>query len=305
MRMYAEVAKSQFSSVKPLLGAQTYLSLYAIIEHKSSGRIWVNDESSVKSAFVWDLVNGFLFALGKSNSEIDFPEANRLLKEELVPEACKKGYTKLNAILLLDLTEAQNRMLFDGLSTSIEDLCHFRLEGTEELKTPNLAVPRGFGLKRIDQRVLNNSRLANIGEIRRCIMACWQDLDRYLSDGVGFVIFNDVAAVSWCSTDYVVSGKCDLYVETFEAYRRKGFGTIVASACIKECLSRKLEVNWHCWSQNLESTGLVLLIEQREDENGRLAKGIGSVKRRQNSEEVGVGFWRQIIGCCHCRGRFH
>lgn len=256
MRTYTEVAKSQFSSIKPLLGAQTYLSLYAIIEHKSSGRIWVDNESSVKSAFVWDLVNGFLFALGKSNSEIDFPEANRLLKEELVPEASKKGYTKLNAILLVDPTEAQNRMLFDGLSTSTEDLYHFRLEGTEELKTPNFDVPRGFELKRIDKRVLNNSRLANIGEIRRCIMACWQDSDRYLSDGVGFVILNDIATVSWCSTDYVVSGKCDLYVETFEAYRRKGFGTIVASACIKECLSRKLEVNWHCWAQNPESTRL-------------------------------------------------
>jgi GNAT superfamily N-acetyltransferase len=256
MRTYAEVAKSQFSSVNPLLGVPTYLSLYAIIEYKSSGRIWVNDKSSVKSAFVWDLVNGFLFALGKSNSKIDFPEMNHFLKEELVPEARKKGYTKLNTILLFDLTEAQNRILFEGLSTSTEDLYHFRLEGTEELKTPNFDVPQGFRLERIDKSVLNNSRLANIGEIRRCIMACWQDLDRYLSDGVGFVILNDIAAVSWCSTDYVVSGKCDLYVETFEAYRRKGLGTIVASACIKECLGRKLEVNWHCWPQNLESTGL-------------------------------------------------
>lgn len=254
--MFTEVDKSQFPLVSPLLGTSTYLSLYAITECKSPGRVWVNNKSDVSSALVWDLTNGFLFALGKPNSKVDLPGMNHFLKEELVPEARKKGYTELNVILLFDFAGAQSSRLFQGLSTSTRSLCHFRLEETERTRIPAVDVPNGFWLERIDKNLLDNSKLANIDAIRRCVMACWQDLGRYLLDGVGFAVLDDDAAVSWCSTDYVVSGKCDLYVETFDAYRRKGFGAIVTSACVRECLSRKLEVNWHCWCQNLESTGL-------------------------------------------------
>jgi GNAT superfamily N-acetyltransferase len=254
--MYTEIDGSQFSLVGPLLGAPTYLSLYSIINCKSSGRVWVDNTSSTSSALVWDLVNGFLFVLGKPSTQGDFREINHLLKAEVVPTARKLGYKRLNAILLFGLTKAQENRLFEGLSASSDELCHFQLKATDELNAKGAVAPQGVKLKMIDKDFLDDAELANVKEIRRCVMACWQDLSRYLSDGVGFAILNDNAAASWCSTDYVVSGRCDLYVETFEAYRRKGFGSIVASACVKECLNRRLEVNWHCWCQNLQSTGL-------------------------------------------------
>lgn len=254
--MYIEIDRSQFSLVSPLLGVPTYLSLYSIINGKSSGRVWVNNTPSTSSAFVWDLTNGFVFVLGKPNSRINFREMNLFLREELVPTARKLGYARLNTILLFDHTNAETCELLERLSANTEEMLHFRLEGNDKQRVQNTDVPHGFELVMIDEDVLSNTKLANIEEIGRCITACWQDLGRYFKEGIGFVILRENAAVSWCSTDYVVSGKCDLYVETVETCRQKGFGTIVTSACVKECLNRRLEINWHCWQQNIGSIRL-------------------------------------------------
>ncbi len=253
--MHIEIDRSQFSLVSPLLGVPTYLSLYSIINGKSSGRVWVDNTASTNSAFVWDLTNGFVFILAKPNSGINFREMNLFLREELVPTARKLGYARLNAILLFDPTYAETCELLERLSANTEEMLHFRLRGSDKQKVQKTDVPHGFELAVIDEDVLSSTKLTNVEEIRRCITACWQDLGRYFKEGIGFVILKD-AAVSWCSTDYVESGKCDLYVETFETYRQKGFGTIVTSACVKECFSRRLEINWHCWQQNTGSIKL-------------------------------------------------
>ena len=258
--MYCEIRKSQFSTVTPLLeGVSAYLSLPAVIEGTSSGRVWVDDLIDPGSALVWDLANGFLFVCAKSRSDVDNSEVTKVLKETLKPLARKSGYTELYILFLPEIEETHVDELLRNLPFSTRDIYHFHLSSPSTISTSDIVIPPPFQLVRIDHEILDNDKIINIKEIKRCIKACWNSLEDYFENGVGYLLLTDDTVVSWCSTDYVVSNTCDLYVETFDGYREKGFGTIVASASVKECLYRNYEVDWHCWQYN---TGSIRLAEK-------------------------------------------
>lgn len=263
--MYTELEEYQFALVKPLIrGVSAYLSLSAIAEGKSRGRIWGNDISNLISACVWDLTNDFVFILAAPNSRLVPSEMNLFLRDKLGPIAKEAGYTKLHTILLVQTAQAEIDELFKDLSTSTQEMYHFYLQEKNQAKPQKIDLPKDYHLMRISREILDTGGLANIDEIRRCIMACWQSLDDYFSDGIGYVVIKKGDVASWCSTDYRVSGKCDLYVETFDGYQQKGIGTIVTLACVKECLNQKLEVNWHTWQGNLPSIKLAQRIGFRQ-----------------------------------------
>jgi RimJ/RimL family protein N-acetyltransferase len=94
-------------------------------------------------------------------------------------------------------------------------------------------------------------------------------METYARNGIGYCLIHGDTIVSWCSTDFARPGACDLYVETFGAYKRQGFGALVSHACIKTCLGRELAVHWHCWEDNVASV--------------RLAGRIGLVKAAEHS----------------------
>lgn len=265
-----EIDEPQFSQINPFLrGVSAYLSLPAIIKGKSRGRIWVDDLSDLNIALVWDRVNGFLFVLKRSpvcnNSEV-----NLFLRDELLPLAKKSGYPKIYVIILSELTKIQSNGLFKDLSFKAGTIDHFQLN-RNNVNELAITIPPAFHLARINSEILDNEKIANMEEIKRCITACWLDLEDYFKEGIGYVLLTGDTAVSWCSTDYVVSSECDLYVETFNGYKRKEFGTMVASACVKECLNHDYEVNWHCWHEN---TGSIRIAEKI----GFLQKGIQKVQ---------------------------
>jgi hypothetical protein len=261
-----EIDNTQFSHIHPLLhNISAYLSLPAIITGKSRGRIWVDNPLDPGSALVWDLVNGFLFVFKgvSDNSEI-----NLFLKDILLPLAKKSGYPKIYTIILSELTNPQLNELFKGISFNTGTIDHFQLNSTVNL---TITVPPTFHLVKIDGEILEKN-ITNMNEIKRCITACWPDLHDYFEKGIGYVLLTGNTAVSWCSTDYVVSSACDLYVETFNCYKQKGFATAVSLACIKECLNQGYEVNWHCWHDNKGSI--------------RLAKKIGFLKKGTQKVQI-------------------
>jgi RimJ/RimL family protein N-acetyltransferase len=250
-----EIDKSMFSAVTPLLqGVSTYLSLPAITTGRSSGRIWVDDPSTPSIACVWDLVNGFLFVL-KDPTNSNSPGITSFLKEELLPLARTSSYTEM-CVLFFGFTNPGLEELVKGFSFSTENIYHFHLTSKDTINEFSTVIPPNFYLKKIDSKTLFNNEIKNMKEIKRCITACWRNLEDYSNQGIGYILLTDNTVVSWCSTDYVVSTKCDLYVETFNDYKRKGFGTLVTLACTRECLNQKYEVNWHCWHDNKSSIKL-------------------------------------------------
>lgn len=267
-----EIDKSQFFKVNPLLqGVSTYLSLSAIMKCKSSGRIWVNDPSDPGTALVYDLVNGFLFVLGRPD-HIDSSQINCFLKDELLPLVKKsEKYTKIFMIILSDITEPQSNELVKGLSFNTGTIHHFHLNSRKNINELTITIPKLFHLVKIDGEILDNEKIANTKEVKRCIKACWRNLEDYFKEGIGYALLAGNTVVSWCSTDYVVSSACELYVETFDSYKQKGLGTMVTLACVKECLTHDYEINWHCWHNN---TGSIRIAEKI----GFLQKGIQKVQ---------------------------
>lgn len=246
-----EIYGPQFSCITPLLkGVSTYLSLPAIIQRKSQGKIWVDNPLNPDIALVWDVVNGFLFMLKKSIAYSNNSKINVFLKDILLPLAKKSGYQNICVFMLCDQTNTKLHELFTGFSFNTGAIDHFQLKTNVNELT--ITIPSIFNLVKIDDNILDKP-IANIKEIKRCITACWPDLDNYFEEGIGYVLLRKNTVVSWCSTDYVVSNACDLYVETFNGYKQKEFGTIVSLPCVKKCLEKGYEVNWHCWHDNLGS----------------------------------------------------
>jgi RimJ/RimL family protein N-acetyltransferase len=114
-------------------------------------------------------------------------------------------------------------------------------------------VPSHLEIKRVTKEILETENLPNIGEVKYCATALWQTVDRYDKEAIGFCLMNKEAIAAWCTTDYIVGNDCELYIETFEGFQRKGYATIVASAMIEECLKRNYTIHWHCWKTNIGS----------------------------------------------------
>lgn len=83
--------------------------------------------------------------------------------------------------------------------------------------------------------------------------------------GPGFCLHygDDVAAE--CSAVFVAGGEAEITIQTAEAYRRRGIGTLVASAFIRQCLVQGLEPVWGCFPENTPSLALARKLGFEDD----------------------------------------
>lgn len=238
----------------------------SILAGLAPARVWVDSASSPEVAVVWDLVNGLIFC---SSSRTDAATSRRLtefLRDELVPQTEAEGYVPFQLEALPVSMIADVRDALSDKAPADESLLFYSRspdEG-EVAVSPSPEVARSFEVVRLTRDLLL-SDLENADEVRMCVDACWRDRELYLENGIGHCAVQDGVLSAWCSTDYLIHGAADLYVETFEPYGRKGLGTWVAACCVNACLQSGFAVHWHCWSHNTgsrsvaERSGLSLL----------------------------------------------
>jgi hypothetical protein len=207
----------------------------------------VNHLGAPTTALVWDRLNALFFLMGGSTDKQLNQELNGLIIDTIFPEAIQLEYRafylqftphhaweeQIGVILARSTYEQQSihSYLFDPHRSSLDLSWEPR-------------IPVGYNMTRITEELLDNRNLENLDAIVSGIRACWRSTDRYLQGGgIGYCLLKDDVITSWCSTDYVVNAGCELYVETFEGYKRKGLGTLVALACAQECIAKGLVVH--------------------------------------------------------------
>lgn len=257
-RLLVELAKESFPKINHLIGDFShYLILAMLIDGRTPARIWVNDIEKPVTVFVWDQLNTLLFILGDSTDHTLNRKLNETIMDTIFPEANRLQYRKLFfQFYSPDTWEDKIGVVLNQFDYYQRFIYSYMLNPKHSNDTLSLKSepPDGYQLKRITRELLGDSDLKNLAEILYCIEACWQTTDNYLKNGgIGFCCLKDDVIASWCSTDYVIDNACELYVETFEGFKQKGLGTLVALSCVQECLAQGLNVHWHCFDYALGS----------------------------------------------------
>ncbi|MFX0116848.1 MAG: GNAT family N-acetyltransferase [Candidatus Hodarchaeota archaeon] len=272
LSMSIELEKELFSKVMPLSeDLSHFLALKSLLAGATPSRVWVDNKAIPSSALIWDQVNMFFFIVGDTRNWKFNEEVSKLLAEKIIPEITELQY---DCFYLQVAPDSWNQMLdqvLAGKKLNRKKIhCYtYKTDNVTIIENWREKIPSPFQMKRITSSVLANKPLKNAEELNYCIQACWRSIEKYLQKGIGFCLLHNETIASWCSTDFIIDDKCELYVETFQGYKQKGLATLAVSACLEECLNKKYAIHWHCWDANLASI--------------KLAKNLGFEKKAEKS----------------------
>jgi GNAT superfamily N-acetyltransferase len=251
-----ELPKACFSQAGRLLAPFShYLVVPAVLQGRSRGRIWIDDEVDPATCLCWDMLDDFLFLVGDPSDAERRAQVRQLLVDTILPEARRRGSPRLHMQFAPITWEQRLPAVLQGIEREKKDVRLYTWppgaagEGVGEAGS----LPAGFEVVSTTGDFPEGQTLDNAGEVFDTIKACWGSVDRYQAEGIGFALVGEGAIAAWCSTDFVLEGAAEIYVLTFKPYRKRGWGTLVARACVRECLRRCLSIHWHCWEDNIGS----------------------------------------------------
>ena len=93
----------------------------------------------------------------------------------------------------------------------------------------------------------------------------WADADAFAKSGFGFLLTTSSGEpISSCYTYTAGGDLAEIQIQTVDAFRGRGYATLVGSAFIEECLKRNLDPYWECSEGNETSSGLARKLGFRE-----------------------------------------
>jgi RimJ/RimL family protein N-acetyltransferase len=114
-------------------------------------------------------------------------------------------------------------------------------------------LPSGFALHPLAVNLLDHSELGNIEQVLGWIYSFWREIEDLLARGIGYYVMHDQVIASWCLTVYASGQTVELGVATAPAYRQQGLATVVAAACVADCLAQGRTPVWQCNVDNQAS----------------------------------------------------
>jgi GNAT superfamily N-acetyltransferase len=251
-----ELEPGSFAEARQSLhGFAHYLVVGALVQGMTPARIWMLDEADRSACVCWDMLDELLFLVGPPSDPRLHENLQRLLRDTILPAARQRELSTIH--LQFQPHDWQERLpgVLPGLGLRPQAI-HFYTQSPpfpQELRPAQPAATPGFELHPITGEILTTASWANLAVVTAAIKACWRATENYQARGIGYCLVHGDTVAAWCSTDFVIGQECELYVETFRPYRRQGCGTLVAQACVRECLRRRLSVHWHCWEDHIAS----------------------------------------------------
>ncbi len=127
----------------------------------------------------------------------------------------------------------------------------------------------GYTVHPVDAALLARDDLERIDALREEILSEAPTQELFLRERFGVCLVRDDAElIGWALAEYNLGQRCEVGIETAEAYRRQGIATITGGALVEEALKRGItRIGWHCWAGNEGSiaTALRLGFEKVEE----------------------------------------
>ena len=270
-----ELKNWAFEMMEPLFAdlAEFNLSVAAVIERKSSGRIWVDAAENPCAGFLISPEGAYLAGScadegGEAGLKEVIPFGAYLIAD---PEAWGE---KLGRVWCNQFARGHGRS-------------HY-LFREKRLADWRERIPDGFAVVGIDAELLSRQGLGNVGQVHEWIEDSWEEEKRFLKSGFGFCTMHGERIVSWCLADCVSGERCEIGIDSDPEYRRRGLASATVAATVDLCIERGLtEIGWHCLETNsgsqrvAEKVGFELERKYRAFSSGYPAENAGDLNREE------------------------
>ena len=249
--MIYELRKSEYTTIQPLLKKLTFtLSDDAVIKGIRPGKIYVDNLTNPKTAFVWAKPSEFCLSGSPDNDQFNSSLKN-LVDEKITPELLSHNIKF--SVLYYSSADWDCKIKFILKSQSSKKNYRWLHKFKQQKVSWKRKIPSGFHVERIDELFLKSKKLNNINNVIDYILFNWNSVENFIKKGFGFCLLCGDEIVSWCISGDNVGKKCKLTIGTDEKYRNKGFASLIASIFLKDCLNNNLIPVWHCGTENLAS----------------------------------------------------
>jgi RimJ/RimL family protein N-acetyltransferase len=243
-RTMVELSAAEYHTVGHLFAdmVDNRAALFSTIEGRSPGRVFVDRAEKPATACVAVCSAPSDLYLGGDQSDFRF---NRALQDLLVTEIMPPlgSGTRVAHLMLYSASEGWRTVLDHLLEEHggrriTRTQFTFHRERFASLWRWRERIPRGFHVRVADRE---------LAEQIPGIVEFWGSIDSFLSEGFFFCVMKDDEMISRSGTVFVGDGRAEIGVETVRPFRRQGFATLAACACIERCLEAGLLPQWGCF----------------------------------------------------------
>jgi RimJ/RimL family protein N-acetyltransferase len=251
--MLQKIAFQDYRKVTPIFQELLHqIVIGSLIEGNTCGDVYVNNVNNPTTALLWDKMDA-IFVAGENGE--GFAESLRhLLTCVILPDARSRFVPCLNIYYPNDAWAGVVGDALKELKPQKEMKYYYEFDRLNKDWT-GLAPDAGH-LVRVNEQLLEKTKLQNLEKVIGWITSFWPSVDRFVEKGIGYCILQNEIITGWCLSVFVSGSKYELGLETVEHFRGKGYAKAVATACIKYCLEHGLTPLWNCDAENPPSVAV-------------------------------------------------
>lgn len=249
--MLTRLNQNQYAIVRPIYEMLSYnLVIASVIDGNTPGWVYVDDPDHPNTALIWNRQDALLLAGSAADTSVN-AALRDLIATQIVPDAAGRGIPELS---LHYSPEAWEEQLEDSLADLRLEKITRRFYRFGELPANwRECMPPGWKLIRIDEDLLDAPEVTNSWHVTGWVRSFWHTDRDFLENGFGYSLMKASEIASWCLTVYTSGNNYELGLATMPEYRRKGFATLTALACVAHCLENGYTPHWHCEEANIGS----------------------------------------------------
>jgi GNAT superfamily N-acetyltransferase len=249
--LIAKLEQTQYARLGEIFRELRYnLLIDSVIEGHTPAWVFANHPEKPTSGLVWN-ENDTLLLAGDTRDGDFKRDLNNVLIEQIIPSAQQRGVPTLAlhyhpngwakeipAILAPFKPERSvgRYYSFDRLNFNWRN-----------------RIPTGIQMEPMNRSLLQDATRSNLDQLIGWVYSFWRSLDDFLEYGRGYCLVREKEILSWCLSIYVSGNEIELGLETARPHRKEGFGTLVAAACVEDCVRNDITPHWQCWNQDLAS----------------------------------------------------
>jgi len=249
--------KEDYNILTEPLKKVTINNLFArsVIEHKVTGKIFVDNPDNPKTFYVIHPY-GMTLLFGESNNEVfnkglrDYAlNINHVRDKHEWMQAFPDIWDNVLNELFKDclIKPAENLTKKETGIIELNTRVNFKFNQDKYLNFRKINLDPDIKIVRTDRQIFTDMKGSVVP------FYFWDNEGDFLKNGVGFSLFYKDKLASTAYSSYIHDDKFELGIETIAEFRGKGFAELTCSALIDYCIENNYEPIWSCRLENIGS----------------------------------------------------
>lgn len=258
-----ELTPAEYHRAEPLFQAlDHHLAVRAIIGGSAEATLYADNRADPRVVLACKKQRLYLAG---SNRNFDFNEAMRHLLRKRIKRRVRKAGGKIFVVYYAPSSWEET---LGGIMGGMRHLkVRRQYYSFRELRAGwRSMLPGDVSLRMVDEELLESSHLKNLDALAAEMCSERASVADFLEKSFGVCLMRGDELLGWCLSEYNSSERCEIGIEVLEPYRRRGLGTIAASALIEHALSLGIsQIGWHCYANNEASVATALRVGMKKE----------------------------------------